>query len=146
MKRRDFLTIGGASVLLTACSGFSLKELGEGAEGALQLYFVESAAVPIGYYCAQSESLDTAMREIYSLAVEGKLTPEGVNKILEVMGAEDPLAIIMVKRCIRLAELAGATVDGGVIIDLAGIAPEYIEAIATGYVDGYDSYMLTANS
>ena len=99
--------------------------------------------MPIGYYAAQKPDIDTGLREIYSLATTGKLTPEGVNKILAALNSSDPLQMMMIKRALRLAEMAGATIELGQITNIEGLDPAYIEAIARGYIEGYDTYMLT---
>ena len=142
MKRREFLTGMGVTVLAAGCAGINLKENGE--QGVFTLFMVETATVPIGYYAAQSEEIDTAMRAIYDLAVEGKLTPAAVNKILQLLDTDDPIATLMIGRVLRLAELAGATVEGGSVISMTDIDPRVVKAAADGYVEGYDTYMLTA--
>jgi hypothetical protein len=146
MDRRDFL-VGAvtlpASVALAGCAGFDWKNLGDNANAALGTYAVESAAVLIGYYAAQAPSADTALRGLYDLAMEGKLSPAAVNSILTALGAADPLAVIMVRRAIRMAELLGATVEGGTIIDLAGLDPALVEAARIGYEDGFATYKAT---
>ena len=145
MKRRQFLVAAGSAGLLTACSGkFNLNSIGDGESSELALFTVETIAVPLGYYAGQSEVADLSLRSIYDLATKGTLTTESVNHILKTLGASDPIAVLLVKRALRLAELAGASVEGGSIIDLAGLDPKVVEAIARGYVEGFDTYKLTS--
>ena len=139
MKNLILALVAVSFLALTGCTGMGINF--ENSEMAT--FTVESIAVPIGYYAAQSPDIDTGLREIYSLAKTGKLTPEGLNKILDALNTKDPLQIMMLKRALRLAEMAGATVELGQITDLQGINPATLEAIARGYVEGYDVYMLT---
>jgi len=129
--------------LTIGCAGTQLKLDGEGFNRDVVIYTVETLAVPIGYFAAENDLLDTALREAYSLAMEGKLTPDGVNQILEAVGGNDPLKIVMVKRSLRLLELVGAQLDSGLVVSLAGLDKGLIEAAARGYVDGFDTYKIT---
>ena len=145
MKRREFLIGAGSAGLLAGCGGkFSLKDLGDGDSGLIGAYAVETAAVLIGYYAAQAPTADKALRGLYDLAVEGKLSPAAVNTILTTLGASDPIAVILVRRSIRLAEMLGATIEGGSIVSLTGLDPKLVEAVKIGYLDGYETYMATA--
>jgi len=144
MERRKFLIAAGSAGLLTACSGkFNIKDLGEGDASLIGTYAVETAAVLIGYYAAQVPTADKALRGLYDLSVKGTLTPEAINTILTTLGAADPIAVLMVRRVVRLAEMLGASVEGGSIISLTGLDPKLVEACKTGYLDGYDTYMAT---
>ena len=130
-------------VLIVGCAGLNLN-LENNRD--VVIYTVESLAVPIGYYAAQNEYIDTSLRQVYNLAVTGKLTPEAINNIVKGLDVDDPLQILMIKRGIRLLELVGAQVDGQTIVSLAGLDPELVEAAARGYVDGYDTYKLSHQS
>ena len=147
MKRRDFLVGIGSAGLLAGCGKFNIKDLGEGDTSILAIYAAETAAVPVGYFAAQLPVADKALRGAYDLAVKGELTPEAINIILTTLGTGDPIAVLLVRRAVRLAELAGASVgDGGTIIGLTGLDPRLVEAIGHGYVEGYDTFMLTQNA
>jgi hypothetical protein len=145
MKRREFLI--GAPLLLTACAGsrINLENLTEEDNKVFILFTIETTAVPIGYYAASNRDVDLALRGIYELAVNGTLTPEAINRILEALDTQDPLQIILIKRTLRLAELAGAKVEGGKIIGFANLDPDVIKAVAVGYVEGYDTWMIAHN-
>ena len=142
MKRREFLALGSTG-LLAACAGHNIN-LEMPGNKELALYTVETIAIPIGYYAGQHTAVDLALRTIYDLAVNGTLTVVAVNRILETLGAQDPMAVLMVRRVVRLGELAGAAIEGGRIVDLAGLDPDYIDAAARGYVEGYDTYRIMA--
>ena len=137
------LVIIGMLLLAGGCSGLQLDSATVNKD--VVAYTVESLAVPIGYYAASNEIIDTALREAYSLATEGKLTVDGVNKILDAVGTEDPLQIILVKRAIRLLEMVGAQIDPGtsLVTSIDGLDIELIRAAAKGYVDGFDTYKIT---
>lgn len=107
------------------------------------VYAIETAAVAVGYFAAQAPDVDMALRNIYDLAVQGRLTPEGVNKILARLNTADPFEMLLTRRILRLAELVGASVADGQIVDVAGIPPEFVSAISRGYVEGYDTFVLT---
>jgi len=109
----------------------------------LGIYGIETAAVGVGYFAAQQPDVDLALRQIYDLATKGQLTPEGVNQILLRLDKDDPFELLMVRRVLRLAEIAGAEVINGNITDITGIPSSVINAIARGYVEGYDTYMLS---
>jgi len=106
------------------------------------IYGIETAAVAVGYYAAQQPDMDMALRNIYILSTEGKMTPEGVNRILLRLDRSEPFEMLLIRRILRLAELVGAQVVEGKIVDVAGIPPEFINAISRGYVEGYDTFML----
>jgi hypothetical protein len=106
------------------------------------IYGIETAAVAVGYYAAQSPDVDMALRNVYDLSTQGKLTPEGVNAILSRLDRSEPFEMLLIRRILRLAELVGAQVVEGNIVDVAGIPPEFVNAIARGYVEGYDTFML----
>jgi hypothetical protein len=142
-KRQFMSTVGMGSVALVAgCAGSKLN-LNVTDNPELMIFTVESFAVPIGYYAAANKNLDTAFRELYSLATKGTLTTEGVNKIITALGTNDPIAVLMIKRCLRLAEMVGATVEGGTLTSIEGLDPRLVQAVADGYVEGYDTYVLT---
>jgi hypothetical protein len=82
------------------------------------------------------------LRNVYDLSTQGKLTPEGVNAILSRLDRSEPFEMLLIRRILRLAELVGAQVVEGNIVDVAGIPPEFVNAIARGYVEGYDTFML----
>lgn len=128
------------AVLLIGCAGWQLTTE---ENHDIVVYSVETLAVPIGYYAAQNEFLDTSLRQVYNLATEGKLTPEGVNKILAALDTSDALQILLIKRGIRLLELVGAQVAGDRVVSLSGLDPELISAAARGYLDGFDTYQLS---
>ena len=144
LTKREFLATAGVAGAATAmsCAGFDLDfKFPENSE--LAVFTVETIAIPVGYYAAGNDNMDTAFRELYSLATTGKLTPEGINKVIMALGTDDPIAVIMVRRALRLAELAGATIDGGLITDIAGLDPRLVQAVADGYVEGFDTYKAT---
>ena len=141
--KRLFIAVLLVTFMITGCSGINLKGLGGGDTDIIGIYAVETAAVLIGYYAAQSPAADKALRGLYDLAVEGKLSPAAINTILTTLGASDPIAVLMVRRAVRLAEMMGATVEGGSIVSLAGRSPELVEAAKIGYLDGYDTYKAT---
>ena len=103
LTKREFLTTAGVAGAATAmsCAGLNLK-LPENKE--LAIFTVETIAIPVGYYAAGNDNMDTAFREMYSLATTGKLTAEGINKVIMALGTDDPIAVIMVRRALRLAE------------------------------------------
>lgn len=124
-------------VLLIACAGIPVDQ-----EQSV-IYGIETAAVVVGYYAAQQPDIDLALRTIYELATQGKLSADGVNQILLRLDTQNPMELLMIRRVLRLAELIGATVVDGQIVDVAGIPPKFLSAVARGYVEGYDTYTLT---
>jgi hypothetical protein len=42
-----------------------------------------------------------------------------------------------------MAELLGASIEGGSIVSLAGLDPKLVEACKVGYNDGYNTYKAT---
>ena len=132
------IAIALCAVLLFGSALFGCKE-----EDQMGLYGIETAAVGVGYFAAQQPDVDLALRSIYDLATKGQLTAEGVNQILLRLDSTDPFELLMVRRVLRLAEIAGAEVVGGQITDIANIPSSVINAIARGYVEGYDTFMLS---
>jgi len=123
-------------VLLVGCSGLQIdKDLSV-------IYSIENAAVVLGYYAAQEDGVDLALRSIYDLSVHEKLQPENVNQILSHLDVSNPLQRIIIQRILRLAELVGASVIDGKIVDITGIPSEFVNAIARGHVEGYQTFML----
>ena len=124
-------------MLMAGCAGMEIPE------SQSVIYGIETAAVVVGYYAAQQPDVDMALRNIYDLSTKGKLTPEGVNAILLRLDRTNPLELLLIRRVLRLAELIGATVIEGQLVDVAGIPPEFVNAVARGYVEGYDTFILT---
>jgi len=127
--------------MLAGCAGLNLKSGTISPE--LVGFTVETLAVPIGYYSASNEVLDTSLRNVYDLAIKGQLTAEGVNKIMYLMDTNDPLQLMLIRRGLRLLELAGADIVGEQVLSLAQLDKSLIEAAARGYSDGYDTWMLS---
>ena len=122
------------AISLTAC---------EEAENTGVIYGIETAAVVLGYVAAQQPDIDMALRNLYDLATKGRLTAEGVNSILLRLDMKDPFELLIIRRVLRLAELIGANVVEGQITDIANIPPEFINAVSRGYVEGYDTFILS---
>ena len=123
--------------LLIGCAGMQITD------DQTTIYGIETAAVVVGYYAAQQPDIDFVLRNLYELSTTGSLTPSGVNEILERLDRNNPLEQMMIRRVLRLAELVGATVIDGQIVDVAGIPPRFVSAVARGYVEGYDTFVLS---
>ncbi len=107
------------------------------------IFGIETGAVALGYYAAQEPDIDMVLRAIYEQATKGKLSADSINKILQSLDMKDPFERLMVGRILSLAELVGATVVEGTITDATKIPPAYINAIGRGYVQGYDTFVLS---
>lgn len=143
MKRRQFLKMAPLGILAGCAVGQNLKPVGEGFSSDLANFTVESLAVLIGYYAAKNDLVDTALRNVYSLAKDGTLTPEGINIIFKSLDTKDPIQVLMVKRVIRLIGMVGGSVYGTQVLNISGLDPALVEAAASGYVEGYNSYQDT---
>lgn len=148
MKKLLVSLLIGAFLFTGGCATWEQYKAGELTMSQEEMveYGVETAAIPIGYYAAKNDNIDLAFREIYALGVTGTLTPESINRILIALKAtKDPFALLMIKRVLRLAEKAGATLspDGKTIVSLAGVKPGFVEAIRYGYLEGYTTYKIT---
>lgn len=101
----------------------------------------EIIAETLGYYAAQSPDVDFVLRSIYDEAVNARLEPERVNQILQRLDRNSPIEQSLISGVLRLAEMLGAHVIGGTITEVAEIPPEFINAVARGYVAGYDRFI-----
>ena len=83
--------------------------------------------------------VDTSLRNVYTLATTGKLDIESMNQLIgSFQDADDVVIKAMGNRLIRLANLVGAIVVDGKIISIDDLDPVLMNALAEGYVEGYD--------
>lgn len=141
MKRRQFLV--AAPLLVAGCASW----LKPGPEGeapnlspAITTYLVESAGMALGSLVVQMPpEIDTALRNVYTLATEGKFDTESINNLINTLiSSDDLIAKLMVNRLIGAVEMLGAEVLGGQIISLEELDPVLLQALADGYVTGYE--------
>jgi hypothetical protein len=91
--------------------------------------------------------VDTSLRNVYTLATSGKLDIESMNQLISTFESADDIVIkAMANRLLRLANMVGAIVVDGKIINIDELDPVLMKALADGYVEGYDLAKASASS
>jgi len=106
---------------------------------ALTDFTIETIAMQIGYEVAKlPPNVDLALRNVYTLATEGKLTVEGINEISAALKQYVKTNPILINRFVKLIELAGGQVYNGNVVSIVNIDPEILKIIADAYVEGFN--------
>ncbi len=113
-------------------------------ESDVALFMVKTTAKEIG--CEVSKMppvVDEALRDIYILASEGRLTENAVNRMTKVlnehMGARKTTMDSFVELIILIGGSAEPGDDGNLkVLSMTGIEAKYMQAISGGYVRGFD--------
>ena len=136
MKRRQFLLT--APALLIGCAGAQI--IPDDLDPATKKFMINSAGFGVGIMVAKlPREIDLALRNIYMLATQGKVDTESINKLIDsLIDADDLVMRAFANRIITAAELIGATIVNGRISSIESVDKELLEALAQGYVDGYD--------
>jgi hypothetical protein len=123
------------AVLLSGYSSCSIDD------DATMNFAIKMVATEIGCEASKLNSdVDFMLRNLYGLAVSGQLTPEAMNRIVAELSDKLGGRPTLVLSLIDLIEMIGAGVseDRSAITETAGISEEFLKAISSGYVRGYD--------
>lgn len=84
-------------------------------------------------------AVDTTLRQVYAVFVEGKLELDELNQLLNEMLLDEDIAVrAFANRLIKALEVIGAVMINGQITDIEGIDPGLAQELADGYVEGFD--------
>jgi len=96
----------------------------------------------IGCETAFSENpeIDRALRNIYDLAASGELSQDAMDQLNDAISAHIGNRPTLVPNIIDLMELVGVHFnDQGQAIGLEDVSPKLFDAVAKGYVSGFDT-------
>jgi NAD(P)-dependent dehydrogenase (short-subunit alcohol dehydrogenase family) len=101
--------------------------------------FATGAAV-----AGMAPEIDTILRSVYSVAAEGKLDTDSINKLIDTMlKGEDLVTRMLANRIIEIVKLLGGSIiNDATVIDLGELDPVLVKALADGYVDGFDMFKI----
>ena len=136
MDRRDFLS---KSLLLTGAAlvGCQHVQIGDSDDVVVRLT-VNTLGVGIGVMAARMpDEFNVVLRNVYSMARDGKLDPESLNKLIGTLSL-DPVGKLMIGRVVKLADLMGASVIGEQVHSIAGLDPALLNELGSGYLEGYN--------
>jgi hypothetical protein len=140
MNRRQFLI--GAPVALVGTSWISPDESEVSADVVVAL--VNTAGFATGATVAGlAPEIDSILRNVYSVAAEGKLDVESINKLIgTLLEGEDLMVRVLANRIIKIVSLLGGSVVDNTVVDLSEFDPTLMAALADGYVEGYDIFKI----
>lgn len=100
---------------------------------------VKNAARALGYAVGNSKSTvdDTAVAQAYNLLRSGQTDPTAINSILSKWNNQQG-GKLLVFAALDLLEAMGATIQGGLITELAKIPPELWVAVEIAYQQGFE--------
>jgi len=104
----------------------------------------EFAANNVGFMAGISVAklpvwVDISLRNIYTMATEGSLDVDSINKLLDTFYRSTDLTTQAVaNRMIAMAKMLGAVVKDSQIVAIPDLDLKLMTAMAKGYVEGYN--------
>jgi hypothetical protein len=140
MKRREFLI--ATPLALAACTTWIKPEDGSDPVVPPEVIAisVNTVGFSVGILTARLHpAVDTTLRQVYTVFVEGKLELDELNQLLNELLLDEDLAMrALANRLVKALEALGAVVIKGKITELEGIDPELAQEFMDGYIEGYD--------
>lgn len=141
MKRREFLktSLISTPIIIAGCTSLIKPDNGE-IEPELLSILVNTAGVAVGFAVAgMAPEVDTTLRSLYNVAKEGKFDLTPLNELInEMLKNEDLVTRLVANRLLKIAELFGGMIIDENIADLGELDPELMQALADGYVEGFE--------
>ncbi len=113
-------------------------------EDAVSLFVVRTTAKEIGCEVSgMAPVIDTTLRNVYTLANEGRLTEDAVDQLANIlnkhMKARKTTMDSFMEMIVLVGGIADPSGDGGLsVLRMNNIESKYMQAIAGGYVRGFD--------
>ena len=87
----------------------------------------------------QPDWIDTTLRNVYTLAMNGEFDVPTLNDLIGGLHRSDDIAVrALSNRILTMVELLGGLVNNRRILHVDQLDPELMQAMADGYVEGYD--------
>jgi len=140
MKKIIVLTIT-AMLLFSCASWFTNPETGEPfVPKPVMNFTVNTVGFSIGIAAADLQpEVDQSLRDMYTLASEGRLELNALNMLIDsLLQSDDVAKKALANRLVKLTQMLGALVVGGQIVNIDQLDPEAMKELADGYVEGYN--------